>query len=277
MMVLTTALAWSQTQVDLKTQAKSVDFSAAQGTKPVQTGAVLPATCTVGQMFFSTSASGGSNLYGCIANNTWLAETGAAALTIQNQGTTVGARPILDFATGVGISQAISDTGTSMLVQNSLDTALALTRAGEQAGAGLLCASASGSSSAYTCSLSPALAIYTTGMTLRWRPDVNGAGGATTLNVDALGVVPVKLADGVTNPEVGDIVAGRAQQIWYDGANFRLMYTNAALGLLGEAQPACGAAVRGRTWFVAGATGVKDSYSVCAKDATNAYAWRTIY
>ena len=98
-----------------------------------------------------------------------------------------------------------------------------------------------------------------------------------TLNVDSLGAVPLKLADGLTGPGPADIVAGRVQEIWYDGANFRLLNANPAPGLLGEAQPLCSAAVRGRTWFAAGGTGVKDSYSMCARDATGTYAWRTIY
>jgi hypothetical protein len=42
-------------------------------------------------------------------------------------------------------------------------------------------------------------------------------------------------------------------------------------------KPTCSASVRGMTWFTQGASGVKDAYEVCAKDATNAYAWRTIY
>jgi hypothetical protein len=43
------------------------------------------------------------------------------------------------------------------------------------------------------------------------------------------------------------------------------------------AAPACGATTRGTFWVVQGATGVKDTVQVCAKDAANAYAWRTIY
>jgi hypothetical protein len=136
----TAGIVFAQTQVDLRTQSKSVDFSAA-ATKPLQTGAVPPGTCSVGQMFFNTAASSGQNLYGCVSNNTWLPETGTAALTIQNQGALVGARPIMNLTTGLGILQAVSDTGSSILVQSSLDTASAQTKPGEQAGTALLCAS----------------------------------------------------------------------------------------------------------------------------------------
>jgi hypothetical protein len=44
-----------------------------------------------------------------------------------------------------------------------------------------------------------------------------------------------------------------------------------------SAKPTCSATTRGTFWFTQGATGVKDSVQVCAKDAANAYAWRTIY
>lgn len=43
------------------------------------------------------------------------------------------------------------------------------------------------------------------------------------------------------------------------------------------AKPACDATTRGTTWFVNGANGVKDTFEACAKDATDVYAWRTIY
>ena len=61
----------SQTLVDLRTQSKSVDFSALPSTRPVQVGTTLPGTCQVGQLFFKSDAVAGSNLYGCTAANTW--------------------------------------------------------------------------------------------------------------------------------------------------------------------------------------------------------------
>ncbi len=61
----------AQTQVDLRTQSKSVDFSAAASTKPFQTGTVLPTSCAIGATFFNSAAPAGHNLYGCTAANTW--------------------------------------------------------------------------------------------------------------------------------------------------------------------------------------------------------------
>lgn len=45
----------------------------------------------------------------------------------------------------------------------------------------------------------------------------------------------------------------------------------------GHTQPSCDSVNRGEFWYTAGGTGVKDAVEVCAKDAANAYAWRTIY
>jgi hypothetical protein len=69
-------LAWGQTQVDLQSQSKNVDFSAASATRPIKTGTVLPGTCATGALFYSTSAAAGSNLFGCTATNIWTLETG---------------------------------------------------------------------------------------------------------------------------------------------------------------------------------------------------------
>jgi hypothetical protein len=63
-----------QTLVDLRTQSKSVDFSGATSTKPMQTGSSLPAACVVGQFFFLTTAPAGSNVYACDAVNVWTLE-----------------------------------------------------------------------------------------------------------------------------------------------------------------------------------------------------------
>jgi hypothetical protein len=368
----------AQTLVDLRTQSKSVDFENAPTTKPLKTGTALPATCAQGEMFFLTTAPAGANIYGCNVANIWTVQTGggAGSSSILDAGTAVGIRPILDFYAGQGEILAISDTGTEISIQTTLDTSYILTRASQQSGASLYCNSASGSGTTYTCAMSPTLTVYTSGMMVHWKPDVNGTGGPTTLNLDTLGAMSVKLADGVsdpgpgdflagrmqelwydgavfrslhtiapagqlgtallcssasgsattytcamsptlksytlgmvlrwkpdlsgggapttlnvdtlgavsvklpdgtTDPASGDLVAGRLQEVWYDGTVFRILNSHAEAGVLGEAQPACSVTVRGRLWFVAGLTGVKDGLTVCAKDASNTYAWRTLY
>jgi hypothetical protein len=77
----------SQTQIDLRTQAKNVDFSAAAFTKSFQTGSSLPASCTVGGTFFKSDAQAGVNFYGCTSTNTWT-----------QQGASLSSRYILDSA-----------------------------------------------------------------------------------------------------------------------------------------------------------------------------------
>ena len=70
-LLLAAGLANAQTQVDLRSQSKSVDFSGAPFTRPVKIGTVLPSNCSVGELFFRINASPGGNLYGCAAANTW--------------------------------------------------------------------------------------------------------------------------------------------------------------------------------------------------------------
>jgi hypothetical protein len=87
------ACGYGQTAIDLRTQSKSVDFSAASSTRPMKTGTTLPATCVAGEMFFKTDAPAGSNLYGCVATNTWTLQAGGGgggtgeANTVANVGT----------------------------------------------------------------------------------------------------------------------------------------------------------------------------------------------
>jgi hypothetical protein len=68
----------------LRTQSKSVDFSAAVSTKPMQTGSSLSSTCAVGQFFFLTTASAGSNVYACDAINTWTVEGGSLSVNLSD-------------------------------------------------------------------------------------------------------------------------------------------------------------------------------------------------
>ena len=283
-LVLLAVTASAQTQVDLRSQSKSVDFSGANPTKPMAAGTALPATCSTGQMFFVTTASAGQNVFGCTATNIWSLEAGGSGgggsgsgVLVENAGSSVGTATTLNFSAGAGVTEAISETGSTVLIEAGADTGVVESLIRAQSGSPLLCGSASGSATAYTCSMAPTLTAYTAGMTLDWVPDVTGAGGATTLNVDTLGTISLKLADGATNPGPADAMAGRLYSIWYDGAVFRISGPVVPAGVSGEALPACGTAVRGRLWFVAGATGVKDSLSVCAKDSTNTYAWRPLY
>lgn len=227
--VVMVMLAWwsaaAQTQIDLRTQAKSVDFSGANSTKTLKMGAALPSTCAVGEVFFNTAAPSGANIYACTAANTWSVQgtTGTAGATqIQNYGSPVGARGVINVIPGAGLTTVMTDTGSQINVQLALDSAVQETQPNEQSGAALLCASTSGQSSNYQCAMNPTLGGYNSGMLLHWIPDKNGLGGPTTLNIDSLGAVPLKMSDGATNPSPTDITGGRLYSIWFDGASFRM-------------------------------------------------------
>jgi hypothetical protein len=69
---------WAQTQVDLKTQSRRVDFSAAPTTKPAKTGTSLTVVCGVGEAFFLTTAPPGANWYLCTATNIWTLQGGGS-------------------------------------------------------------------------------------------------------------------------------------------------------------------------------------------------------
>jgi hypothetical protein len=67
-----------QTKVDLREQARNIDFTTAAATRPVKTGTVLPAACAIGEMYFLTNAANGQNLHGCAATNTWAQMSGSS-------------------------------------------------------------------------------------------------------------------------------------------------------------------------------------------------------
>ncbi len=82
----------AQTQVDLRTQGKSVDFSEAALTKPVRTGTALPATCTPGEAFLKTDAAAGEGLYWCTSADTWTKQSPNAVDRTQAGSFASGAR-----------------------------------------------------------------------------------------------------------------------------------------------------------------------------------------
>jgi hypothetical protein len=118
--------------------------------------------------------------------------------------------------------------GTGLMVVGntlSFNTAVVLTDANASAGKPWYCKSpASNPLNVYACSLSAvsALTVYTEGMFLLLNPGANNAAGSS-LNVDGVGLVAILQKDG-TPLSAGQLIAGQAVWIWYDGANFRVMY-----------------------------------------------------
>lgn len=74
---------------------------------------------------------------------------------------------------------------------------------------------------AYAITLSPAITSYATGMTVNFIA-ANANTAASTLNVNGLGARAIKKA--VSNDLVaGDLAAGQAASVMYDGTNFQLL------------------------------------------------------
>jgi hypothetical protein len=105
-----------QTQVDLRTQSKIVNFSGAPSTQPFQSGTVLPAACLVDQAFFQTNAPAGLNLYGCTAVNSWTLLS--AGILLGDVTGTPGANTVTKLQ-GRSIATAAPTSGES-LVWNSI-------------------------------------------------------------------------------------------------------------------------------------------------------------
>jgi hypothetical protein len=73
----------AQTSVDLRNQAKNIDFSGAAATKVWKTGSILPPSCNVGEGFFLIG--GGPYVYVCSSPNSW----SAVAPSVAGKGTQV--------------------------------------------------------------------------------------------------------------------------------------------------------------------------------------------
>ncbi|MDP2166774.1 MAG: hypothetical protein Q8J64_00395 [Thermodesulfovibrionales bacterium] len=94
----------------------------------------------------------------------------------------------------------------------------------------------SGAANAYVIALAPALTAYITGMPLLFKA-ANANTGASTLNVNGLGVKNIKRTSGAALT-VGDIKAGGLVCVVYDGTNFQLAGLDNADTLDGQHAPA---------------------------------------
>lgn len=107
--------------------------------------------------------------------------------------------------TGVGNAAARTDYAAAGQIQDG-----ALTYAGTSSGTNTI-----------TCSLSPAITAYATGMVIRFK--AGGANtGAATVNVNSVGAKDIK-KDVSTALASGDIASGQMVTLAYDGTNFQLI------------------------------------------------------
>lgn len=118
------------TSINLATQGRNIDFSNFPFTRPVAVGALTPATCSVGQLFFNSSAPSGSNLLACTSANSWasmgqggqMVYPGAGIAT--STGTSWGSSLLAPVGSLVGTGQANTfAAGLKQSVQSSASTA----------------------------------------------------------------------------------------------------------------------------------------------------------
>ncbi|MCW5963524.1 MAG: hypothetical protein KIT83_05750 [Bryobacterales bacterium] len=258
-----------QTRVDIQRQSKGTEFLAPPFAKPLRSGASLPLTCTVNELFFLTTAPAGSNIHVCHQDGEWAPQGsgGQANITVLSDGVMAGIKPSINFVPGAGLSQVVTVMPSQLNVQQSVDTAVLMTNARNQSGETLLCASASGSSTVYTCAMQPLLGELRTGMVLHWRPDLTNTAVPPTLEVDLLGPKPVKLGDGSADPRPGDFRAGRLYPLWYDGNVFRVFE-----GPWLENYLAVAASQSGATAYCASDNGSGSAYTCSLTPALGVYS-----
>jgi hypothetical protein len=187
---------------------------------------------------------------------------GGGTVAFQANNAAVATRDTVNFIGGTGSTVVGTDTGTAVNIQYLPDTAILLTKATAQTDAHKYCLSGGGSTTAFTCALSPALSGYTTGQVFNWRPDATN-GASATLNVDALGALPLRKADG-TVASAGDAVANQLYSVWNDGTGLRIM---------GGAVAGSTAAVT-EVWCPLGNCGANKNGTLTAATANRTYFWR---
>lgn len=92
-----------------------------------------------------------------------------------------------------------------------------------QDGSAIWGGTAGGTADALTLTLTPAITAYATGMVIEFIASASANTGATTINVNGVGVKNVVRRDGSTALSAGNIPAGAPCTIIYDGTSFRLL------------------------------------------------------
>ncbi len=114
------------TSLNLAKQATNPDFSAMPVTRPVTVGTSLPSTCTIGQLYFNSSSSAGSNLSSCTSTNTWTVIGMASVNASSIRGSAVSSTAPANNQALIFYSSSASYVPTSVYtLQNGLGTSTA--------------------------------------------------------------------------------------------------------------------------------------------------------
>ena len=171
-----------------------VDFSASTVTTPTAVGTSLPGTCTVGQQFFKSNNSAGTELYLCTATNTWTQVTGGG---------------------GGGM---IDPGANGVMKRTALNTTAAATATDVSA---LNYVAGSGTAQAQAVTLPTPITALTNGLNVCWLPAAANTAAAPTLAVNGLAAKP--LTKYGTAPLVAnDLTTTAIACAMYDGAEFQL-------------------------------------------------------
>jgi hypothetical protein len=235
----------AQTRLDLRSQIKSADLSSVGATKPAQTGAVLPSTCGVGEVYFLTGAPAGTNLMVCAAANQWTISGDATggAPTIQANGTSIGTATTLNLIPGTYVSQTVTCTSGICSYQPDVDTTRIPTNATIQSGQLQAVTTTSSSSTTYTgvMSFNDPIPAYAANQQLIWNVgSIACAGGPMTLNIDGLGAIPLKQADGVTDLLAAQCGANAPLIVIYDAVNTLFRAPSAVVTVVGGSSSVTG-------------------------------------
>jgi len=148
-----------------------IDATASTSSAPNKTGTSLPGTCAVGDTYFKSDATAGSNSYGCTAANTW---------TVQGGGSTVAANGVF-----------LQIGSTNYLMPGMYPATLPNTT-------GKSYVTNAGTATATTTSTGNALKLTLTTGTNGWRPYGKTRGAVTKLTV-AIACPGVQTAGGAAS------------------------------------------------------------------------------
>ena len=150
---------------------------------------------------------------------------GISGLNIAINGTTQGAQATLNFNSGTGIVQSCTNNigASRMDCTPSVNSALIPTHDTVHNNENYQ-VSSNGTTAMTTTSQGKALPAYQAGQC--WDV-VTDTSNPTSLNIDSLGALTLKLQDGATSPYSGTVLSNRFFKLCYNGTSFFVANTNA--------------------------------------------------